>query len=155
MYNKILVPLDGSKFSECSLAHVKAIATGCKVPEVILLRVVEPLSSNEIASALEARGELLTQLETSKKEAAKNYLAEITRRMKEEGMPVSGDIMYGMTADAILDYADRNQVDLIIMSTHGRAGGSRWAFGSAADRVIRHSKVPVLSVSPPGCRENQ
>jgi len=43
MYKKILVPLDSSEFSECSLRHVKAIANGCGVPEVILLRVVEPI----------------------------------------------------------------------------------------------------------------
>ena len=42
MYKKILVPLDGSKLAECALEHVKAIATGCNVPEVVLLRVVEP-----------------------------------------------------------------------------------------------------------------
>ena len=42
MYNKLLVPLDGSEFAECSLDHVKAIATGCKVGKVILLGVLEP-----------------------------------------------------------------------------------------------------------------
>ena len=50
MYKKILVPLDGSPFSECSLPHVKAIALGCKVPEVVLLSVVEPLSDAGVHS---------------------------------------------------------------------------------------------------------
>ena len=42
MYKKILVPLDGSKLAECALEHVKTIAIGCNVPEVVLFRVVEP-----------------------------------------------------------------------------------------------------------------
>ena len=42
MYKKILAPLDGSELSECTLEHVKAIATGCQVPEVVLLNVIEP-----------------------------------------------------------------------------------------------------------------
>jgi nucleotide-binding universal stress UspA family protein len=43
MYQKILVPLDGSELAECVLPHVKAIATGCGIEQVVLLKVVEPL----------------------------------------------------------------------------------------------------------------
>ena len=52
----------------------------------------------------------------------------------------------------ILEYAQNNNIDLIIISTHGRSGISRWAFGSVADKVVRTSTVPVLTVTPTGCR---
>ena len=61
-------------------------------------------------------------------------------------------VIQGKVAEGILDYVVKNQVDLIMMSTHGRSGPSRWALGSVADRVIRHSLIPVLIVSPKGCR---
>lgn len=152
MYAKILVPLDGSPFSECSLLHVKAVALGCKVPEVVLLRVVEPLSANELAALAEIRGDAMTQVEVSKKAEATDYISKMVQKLSKEGISVKGDIVNGRAAEEILDYADKNHFGLIIMSTHGRSGVSRWALGSVADRIVRHSTVPVLTVSPPGCR---
>ena len=74
MYKKVLVPLDGSQFSECSLQHVKAIAIGCQVPEVVLLRVVEPLSSNELAALAQMRPSPIEQVEARKKTEATDYI---------------------------------------------------------------------------------
>ena len=51
-------------------------------------------------------------------------------------------------ANAILDYADHNGVDLIAMSTHGRSGIGRWLMGSVADKVVHGAKMPVLLVRP-------
>jgi nucleotide-binding universal stress UspA family protein len=155
MYKKILAPLDGSELSECSLEHVRAIATGCNVPEVILLRVVEPLSSSTIAALAEAGGKIITEVENDAKAEAKDYISRMVQKLNKEGMAVTGDIVYGGAAEEILDYTKKNQIDLIIMSTHGRSGVSRWAFGSVADKVMRHSTVPVLIASPPGCRISQ
>lgn len=58
----------------------------------------------------------------------------------------------GKPTEAILDYAKANNVDLIVMSTHGRSGVSKFMLGSVADRVVRHAVQPVLLVTPPGCR---
>jgi nucleotide-binding universal stress UspA family protein len=52
-----------------------------------------------------------------------------------------------------LEYAAKNHVDLIIMTSHGRSGISRWLFGSVAERVSQHSTIPVLIVAPAGCRD--
>ena len=79
---------------------------------------------------------------------ATTYISKVAEELKKEGMVVKTRIVQGAPADSILDYTQKNQVDLIIMSTHGRSGVSRWAFGSVADRVIRNSPVPVL-LSPP------
>lgn len=83
---------------------------------------------------------------------AKDYITKVADKLREEGMFVQPVVMQGKVAEGILDYAIENQIDLIMMSTHGRSGPSRWALGSVADRVIRHSPIPVLIVSPKGCR---
>lgn len=152
MYKKVLAPLDGSELSECSLEHVRAIATGCNIPEVILLRAVEPLSAATIEALAEASGNLITRVENENKAEAKGYISRMVSRLNSEGINAKGEIVHGRADEEILNYSEKNQVDLIIMSTHGRSGVSRWAFGSVADRVIRHSRVPVLVVSPAGCR---
>jgi nucleotide-binding universal stress UspA family protein len=156
MYKKILAPLDGSELAECALEHVKAIATGCNVPEVILLRVVEPISSFDIAELAAANTKLATQVEqVVEKEQitqAKQYIDKKADKLKKEGVAATGNIISGKAPDEILNYAEKNQVDLIVMSTHGRSGISRWAFGSVADRISHYSTIPVLIVSPHGCR---
>jgi nucleotide-binding universal stress UspA family protein len=152
MYNKILVPLDGSQFSQCSLDHVRAIARGCKVPEVVLLRVIEPLSSSDIAGLARAGGNSITQLENANEADAKDYVSSMAKRLNEEGLSVKGEVVTGKADEAIADYARKNGIDLIIMSSHGRSGVSRWVMGSVADRVMRSSIVPVLLVPSPGCR---
>jgi nucleotide-binding universal stress UspA family protein len=151
MYKKILAPLDGSGFSECSLEHVKAIALGCKVSEVVLYRVIEPIYiPGEIINEL--GDNLITQAERRNEKAAQNYLTQIADAVKHEGLSVSTVVEHGSPADRILQYTGNNQVDLIIISTHGKSGIARWAFGSVADKVVRHSKVPVLVVAPSACR---
>ena len=156
MYKKILVPLDGSDLAECSLAHVKAIATGCNVPEVILLRIIEPITSFDIGELAASNAKLASQVEQNvekmHKTQAMDYINEQVDKLKKQGLNPTGFTMSGKAAEEILNYADKNQVDLIIMSTHGRSGISRWAFGSVADRVVHYSTAPVLLVSPLGCR---
>jgi nucleotide-binding universal stress UspA family protein len=151
MYKKILTPLDGSEFSECSLAHLKAIAKGCQVPEVVLFSVVEPVP-HEGAIAAELGDDWFQNAEKGATEHMGKYLAEVAENLKNEGIAASTALAKGMPAEEILHYADKNQVDLIIISTHGRSGIVRWAMGGVADRVVRHSKAPVLIASPHACR---
>ena len=154
MYQKILAPLDGSDFSECSLDHVKAIATGCQVPEVVLLRVVEPIHSSDVAAYVEA-GIDTTLLMKDVQQSAETYIARVAESLSKAGLPAKGVVVTGWAADSIMKYAEENGVDLIIMSTHGRSGISRWVMGSITDKVVRSSRIPVLSVSPLGCRTSQ
>jgi nucleotide-binding universal stress UspA family protein len=160
MYNRILGPLDGSKLSECSLEHIKSIATGCHVSEVILLMVLEPVvppfSETATKQAIEEMAKRWREAEKQSKQKVESYLAKVADSLKKEGVAVQTVAAPAKTgqsaAEIILDFADNNNVDLIIMSTHGRSGVSRWAFGSVTDRVVRHAKSPVLTISPPGCR---
>jgi len=147
MYNKILVPLDGSQLSECSLEHVKAIATGCNVPEVILVRIIEPVHGYAVLGE-----DWYKEAEKKAKATISNYLAGVADELTKSGIKVTTVILQGEPAEEILGYAEKNDVDLIIHTTHGFSGIVRWAIGSVADRVIRHAKVPVLTVAPSSCR---
>lgn len=148
MYQKILVPLDGSEFSECILEHVRAVATGCHVPQVVLLRVIEPWDPQLYDIPDSFRYDMHKKAQGE----AEDYLAKLADSLSHEGVAVETAVIQGKSAEGILDYADKNRVDLIVMSTHGKSGVSRWAFGSVADRVIHQSAVPVLIASPPSCR---
>lgn len=163
MYKKILAPLDGSKLAECALEHVKTIATGCSVPEVVLLRVVDPSYSFGIGEIAASNPKLAYEVEqeTEKehKTQAQKYVDELADRLKNSGVAATGVVIAGTISSSIageiLNYAHKNNVDLIIMSTHGRSGVTRWAFGSIADRVSHYSTVPVLMISSPGCRSGK
>ncbi len=76
-------------------------------------------------------------------------------RLKKEGISTQGVVVWGRPADEILKYINENKTDLVIMSTHGRSGIPRWAFGSVADKVIRHSTAPVLIIPPHGFRDDE
>lgn len=143
--------MDGSELSECVLDHVIAIATGCRIPEVILLTVMELVSQQFYAELGE---QLARDIQNKARVDVNNYLLKVADSLKKDGLVVQTAAISGKPTEEILDYANKNQVDLIVMSTHGRSGISRWAFGSVADRVLRHSRVPVLTVSPAGCRSS-
>ena len=152
MYKKILVPLDGSRFSESSLEHVKTIAAGSDVSKVVLLMVLDPVDYFSVGELAAANTKLATQVEIQTEQASRakaaEYIDKIAEMLKKEGMFVSTAIAYGKPAAEILVYAENNHFDLIIMSTHGRSGISRFAFGSVAEGVIRRSSIPVLIASP-------
>ncbi len=149
MYKKILVPLDGSELSACSLEHVKQTGAGS---DVILFRVIEPLPVNDLAAWAQA-GYMVSDVIKRAKENARQALSLAAEKLAGHGISARVEVIEGRAAEAILEYAEKNQVDLIIISSHGRSGISRFAFGSVADRVVRHSKIPVLVITPPGCKE--
>jgi nucleotide-binding universal stress UspA family protein len=144
MFKKILVPLDGSKFAEGILGIVKGVATGYRTPEVVLLWVAEP-----IRRFSEVGEDWRSDIDETVEVPAKEYLSRIAANLKKEGIAtVKVDVVWGRAAEEILNYVKNNQVDLVIMSTHGRSGVSHWMMGSVAERVVRHSSAPVLVASP-------
>ena len=152
MYKKIMVPLDGSKLAERVFPHLETVVKGCESPEVIVVQAVEPLSvpyGREVAQFTSL--EQVKAFETHQKVEAEKYLKEIVARLKETGVNAKADVIYGKAGEALSDYATKNNVDLVIIATHGRSGISRWVLGSVADRLIRSICVPVLMVRVPGC----
>ena len=136
MYSKILVPLDGSDVAECVLPYVEAIATANHKVAVTFLYVVQPLDT-PMTSA-----EFKSQIESEAKSAAERYLNNTISKLKCSES-AQGEVILGKVADSIVDYTTKNNIDLIIMATHGLSGVSRWVRGSVADKVLHESKVPI------------
>lgn len=155
MYQKILIPLDGSKLAECVLPHVEFIAKSSHSKSVTFIYVVKPLispflDSEEGVSWLSAKD--TNRLDSEAKTAAERYLTQLLSGLKYDGVDIQMQIILGIqAADVIADYATKNEVDLIIISTHGRSGISRWVWGSVADRILRTACVPVMMVRDPEC----
>ena len=150
LYKKLLVPLDGSELAECVLPHVESIAKGCKVEEVIFLRVTEPFHHFCDYDGCVTE-ETINSIDADNKSAAETYLSQLTERTRYAGVSVKPEVITGTPGESIADYATKNSVDLIAIATHGRSGISRWTWGSVADRVLRSACVPVLMVRAPGC----
>ncbi len=148
-YQKILVPLDGSKQSECILDHVRLIGKSCGVPKVVLLRVIEPFSPSAIAIIGDAQAK---KVMAETKRAAEEYLSYAADTVRTHCAGVEQIVVEGKPAEVILDQAKKLKVDLIAMSTHGESGIVRWAMGSVTSRVLEHAQTPMLTVTPAGCR---
>ncbi|MFC1839349.1 universal stress protein [Thermodesulfobacteriota bacterium] len=142
MYNKILVPLDGSKRAEAILPHVKELSQryGAKV---IFLKVIElkpaRLNSEVIYFKYEDTGELLLK-------ETKAYLAGVEKEFKEKGIEVSSHAAFGPVVEEIIDAAEREGVDLIALASHGRSGLSRVFYGSVAAGVLHRADRPLLLI---------
>ena len=153
MYNKILAPLDGSNLAECAIEHVRDIAKGCGIPEVIFLYVVDITHNAFLVAAYETPNvQLLKQIDDAQREGAKVYLTKVVDATKKDGLDAKAVFLEGSPADSIVDYAESNGVDLIVMSTHGRSGVTRFALGSVTDKVIRTVSVPIMVITPAECR---
>ena len=155
MYKKIMVPLDGSELAECVLPHVDGFVTGCQVGTVIFVRVIEPayysaLSPTASPQFSKAMQENAKMVEEEEKSSAARYLKEVISRVKQGGIKYKMDVLVGNVSDSLVDYVDANEIDLVLIATHGRSGLSRWVRGSIADRVLRSSRAPVLMVRAGG-----
>ncbi len=145
MFERVLVPLDGSKLAECALPYVRNLAQGGKVGEVILLNVVEiPVTWIE--------GIDFVAVKDANLERSKKYLSELKNQLETEGMEVKAEVLEGGATEAIVDYAEEKAVDLIVIGTHGYTGMKRLMFGSVALRVLHDSHCPVLLIRPESCR---
>ena len=156
MYKKVLAPLDGSQLAECTIGEVANVAG--PGAEVMLLQVLEPVAGRiradvpaGLLSDVGVSDELLHGVDEKTAEAAKEYLKRAAASMKKKGFEVRSETKVGKPAETILGFAKDNKADVIVISTHGRSGASRWAFGSVADKVMRTATIPVLMVTPRGC----
>ena len=149
MYQKILVPLDGSELAECVLAHVDALARGCQAKSVVFIRVVEPIRQTGGEYMMDS--DQLKKFESENRLEAGEYLKKISAKVSLGGAVVKTEVVSGRPAEILAEYATKNQVDLIVIATHGRSGVSRWVWGSVADRILRSACIPVLMVRAPGC----
>ena len=154
MYERILVPLDGSKMGEAALPYIggliSKLSPEIKV-EVTLLQVVSSLTHYIIAGEASAPIPYTSKEMEIIKKKAKAYLSKTgeTLKLKNKGAIIKTQVRIGKASDEIIKISDEIEASLIAMSTHGRSGLSRWAFGSVTDRVLQGARVPVLVVRVP------
>lgn len=141
MYKKILVPLDGSNTAEGVLPHVKALAYS-EAAEIVLLNIAAN-PAQEFAFEDPAIAAVSVAEQGQK---AKTYMDKIAGELKSAGFRVSSHLREGSPATTIIKMAEELGVDIIAMSTHGRSWPARWLIGSVAERVVRHSRIPVMMI---------
>lgn len=145
MFRRVLVTVDGSDFSERALQPAFHIAQKFEA-EVVLLRVL----SQEAVAVAAGNGPQYIEInqlhERHDREEADNYLRSIKAQWLATGVPISTMVTSGAPPEQILEAADNCGADLIVMSTHGRSGLSRFLYGSVAEAVLRGTQLPVLMI---------
>ena len=143
MYDRFLVPLDGSDLSEQILPFVRLVAPVIKARvellHVLTSAVLPPLDPTELTDQL-----LLEGMLDEFRDSFTQYLGKISDSLRAQGLDVSYRVAEGNVAGAIVDEADGAPATLIAMTTHGRSGISRWLMGSATDKVVQSATGPVL-----------
>jgi len=153
MYERILIPLDGSEIGESALPHVEDLLSKLSPEvkaEVTLLQVLRPMRPY-IVGGYEVPDIAYTEheIEEIKKEAI-NYLNKAGETLRDKGAKVTARVAIGDVSEEIVKAAEEINANLIAISTHGRSGISRWAFGSVTDKVLRREgRIPILTVRAP------
>jgi nucleotide-binding universal stress UspA family protein len=141
MFERILVPLDGSTRAERAIP-VAARITRTSGGSVILVRVV----SSPImlwSSLVQEPGVVQTVIDTHLSEAEK-YLSTLTSSPELDGVPTETMVLSGPVASTLLAVARSSHADLVVLCSHGYTGMTHWVLGSVAEKVARHAPVPVL-----------
>jgi nucleotide-binding universal stress UspA family protein len=126
MWGKILVPLDGSNLAELALPYAEELAAAFS-SELVLLYVSEPAESQY-------------------RHMHKLYMEEVAGRMRNRVKKVNPVVLTGKSAEEIIGYAEKNDVGLIIITSHGRSGILSWATGSVTSKVLHAARVPLLLI---------
>ena len=141
--SRILVPLDGSPLAEQALRCAAMMARGIGAQLVLLSAVSIPSHIHErLVAAGENPEALLAQLANE----SSGYLRGLVEQLEGDGLRAEYVVEHGEPAEAFLGWADRSDIDQIVMATHGYTGLKRWTHGSVAERVLQTADVPVLMV---------
>ncbi|MEO8607234.1 MAG: universal stress protein [Chloroflexota bacterium] len=144
-YKKIVVPLDGSGWSQRAVPHAVDIARANSSELVLLHIFVPPAAQYTDQIALAGQDGQVQQM----REAMKQYLMGVRSELRSEDMQVRTQLIEGMGVAAIIcDYINDEGIDLVVMSTRGRTGISRFIFGSVAHKIMECAQVPVLLIHP-------
>ncbi|HZR38937.1 MAG TPA: universal stress protein [Ktedonobacteraceae bacterium] len=145
MFHHLLVPLDGSSRAEEALPLAAHIARRTGGTLSLLRAVVPELAAAEGSSlySLQA-GVLAEEVQETLTQEAKEYLEHLTHSELLEGVPLRTQVLAEPPVPSILSYAQSEHVDLIMLCSHGYTGLKRWALGSVAQKIARHSPVPVV-----------
>lgn len=156
MFKRILVPLDGSRFSSTALKYAVDIGQRYDA-DIILMQAVVPATPAAVPATPEGTMSTVVvavtveaaRLEDGRNIAkAKRYLQRKTREVAGKGLKCSYRLQKGDPGKSILRLCRAEGADVIVMSSHGKGGLKRAFMGSVSDEVVRQSRVPVLIIRP-------
>lgn len=139
MFKTILVPLDGSQLADCVLPHVVALARPFD-SEITLLRMLEKTQAGTSAQLFD-----LVNWQINKTRATL-YLEKIKARFQREKTRIQTTVIEGLVADGITEYAHSHGIKLIVLSSHGRNGLTRWGISSITQKIIMSAQTSLLIV---------
>ena len=141
MFERILVPLDGSPRAEQAIPVATQIARASG-GSVILLQVVSP--PIDYGGGLTQTPLMTEQVIETELAMSSGYLDRVTKARELAEIETTTEVMFGLPAQDILAIAESRSVDLIVMCSHGRTGFTRWVLGSVAQKIAHHCPVPLL-----------
>jgi nucleotide-binding universal stress UspA family protein len=150
-YRKILLPLDGSTLSAAALPHARKM-TRLFNADLIVVRAVADLHERNLhyvpAGMTPQVAEYTQGMLDRWIQEVKEEQAQLMADLRAAQVRATSVVEVGDAAAIILDLAEREAVDLIVMATHGRTGIPRWVYGSVAEKVLQAARCPVLLVRP-------
>jgi nucleotide-binding universal stress UspA family protein len=141
MLRRIIVPLDGSAFAETAIPAAAALARGLR-GHLELVMVHSPALSGPSPTAALAQDARIRSFEEA-------YVIQKARSTADAADgPVASSVLDGPVAPTLIEHVRARKADLVVMTTHGRAGLSRFFLGSVADRLVRELHCPILLLPP-------
>jgi len=141
MFKKMVVLLDGSELAEVVFEYAQELS-GRMHMDVELLHVCRPQEADQIPMRRAYMEHMAAVLCSKAEEVRRKY----TKEAVEQCIQARGNVVVGYPAEEILKYVDENDIDLVMMSTHGSSGVKAWDLGDVANKVVHASKVPVWLV---------
>jgi nucleotide-binding universal stress UspA family protein len=144
MYQRILIPTDGSSYSETAIPHGLQLAKQLGLPVVFLHVLDEAISPIITSSSVPVSQEVIDEFENRIQQAGQEALGRAQALAKEAGVTAEGKLAHGSPSPAIL--AEAKPDDLIVMGTHGRNSLAAFVLGSVTMRVLHEAPCPVLAI---------
>jgi nucleotide-binding universal stress UspA family protein len=149
MYKKILVALDGSTLAEKGLASALETAKQNPGSNIVLISVMQTSALGEgLTYGGLSYAQLQSQVNQALQDSTQKYLDTMVNKYRGQGIDLQSVIGTGDAGNEIVNYADKNKIDLIVITTHGRSGLGKMFLGSVASKVISLATVPVLVIPP-------
>lgn len=141
-FKRIMIPLDGSELAEAALDPALAIAESMGA-EVVLFRVAQPIPRTQ---KLAEMPDVFNDVVAATYREAEEYLMDVQGRLAYEKICIEYRPATEGVAQQILDYAAESDVDLIVLSSHGRTGIDRWIHGNVAHKILTGCTCSTLMV---------
>jgi nucleotide-binding universal stress UspA family protein len=144
MYQKILLPTDGSKLSKKAMVNAIAMAKLCAA-ELVVVNVVPRYPMSYFEGAVPLAPNDISKIEASWTASGQTVVDGVAKAAAAKGVATKTVVVRGdVVSDAVLATAKKYKCDLIIMASHGRKGIKRLLLGSETQHVLTHATIPVL-----------